>query len=98
MGGIFNSSRIRTSKPERIPAKQEMVHGRISDPGAKWGSEQKRAHCRSSVIVTGPTPLSPQEGRELEGLREPGFPPMTSQRPGPQKLAEFSLAMGGICE
>lgn len=98
MGGIFNSSQIRTSKPERTPAKQEMVRGRISDPGAKWGSQQKRAHCRSSVIVTGPTMLSPQEGRELEARREPGFSPKTSQSPGPQKLAEFSLAVGGIYE
>lgn len=87
MGGIFNSSGIRTSEPERIPAKQEMVRGRISDPGAKWGSQRKRAHCRSSVIVTGPTLLSPQEGRELEGVREIGFSSTTSRRPGPQKLA-----------
>lgn len=32
-GGNLNSSWRRTYKPERTPAKQVTVHGRISDPG-----------------------------------------------------------------
>lgn len=83
-GRNFNSSRTRTSKPERTPAKQVMVHGKISDPGGKWGSQQKRVHCRSSVMAMGPMPPSLQEGSELEGTGGPrGFSRKTSQKPDP---------------
>lgn len=60
--------------------------------GGKWGPQQKRAHCGSSVTVTRPTPPSLQGGSELEAIGVP----TTSQKPDPQKQDEFSLVMGRI--
>lgn len=38
-GDTFDSSWGRDSKPERTPAKQVMVHGRISDPRGRGSVE-----------------------------------------------------------
>ena len=51
VGGGFDSSWGRNSKPERTPAKQVMVHGRISDPGGGVVHSGVKVLCKKEATV-----------------------------------------------